>query len=174
MKQTEQYGLNQWELTDRILMSDFNADNAKIAAALAGKMGRFELLRSSVLDESYGPIGFNPSIDNWNEVEMFALFVHPTIPSHELSNKLKLTLDYKNGQTEQPIEAALLEPASVLLLLFPLHDENRLVEGVAIGGGTKVFQMSFPFKQLGYIRFGLANEASLHFQRCVYSRFRIR
>lgn len=35
MKKTEQYGLNQWELPDPILMSDFNADNAKIAAALA-------------------------------------------------------------------------------------------------------------------------------------------
>lgn len=35
MKQTEQYGLNQWELTDPIKMADFNADNAKIAAELS-------------------------------------------------------------------------------------------------------------------------------------------
>lgn len=35
MKQTEQCGLNQWELSDRIRMEDFNADNAKIAAELA-------------------------------------------------------------------------------------------------------------------------------------------
>ena len=36
MKQTERYGLNQWDLSDRIRMEDFNADNLKIAAALAG------------------------------------------------------------------------------------------------------------------------------------------
>ena len=36
MKQTGQYGLNQWDLSDRIRMEDFNADNFKIAAALAG------------------------------------------------------------------------------------------------------------------------------------------
>ena len=34
MQQTEHYQLNQWELTDRIQMEDFNNDNAKIEAAL--------------------------------------------------------------------------------------------------------------------------------------------
>lgn len=34
MNQTANYQLSQWEPTDRILMSDFNADNAKIDAAL--------------------------------------------------------------------------------------------------------------------------------------------
>lgn len=37
MKQTEHYGLNQWELADRIRMEDFNCDNAKIDAALKGQ-----------------------------------------------------------------------------------------------------------------------------------------
>ena len=35
MKKTAQFGLNQWEKTDRIQMDDFNADNAAIEAALA-------------------------------------------------------------------------------------------------------------------------------------------
>ena len=34
MNQTPNYQLNQWEKTDRIRMEDFNADNAKIEAAL--------------------------------------------------------------------------------------------------------------------------------------------
>ena len=34
MNQTTNYQLSQWESTDRILMSDFNGDNAKIDAAL--------------------------------------------------------------------------------------------------------------------------------------------
>lgn len=34
MKQTANYKLSQWEGTDRILMEDFNGDNAKIEAAL--------------------------------------------------------------------------------------------------------------------------------------------
>lgn len=35
MNQTTNYQLNQWEKADRIQMEDFNADNAKIDAALA-------------------------------------------------------------------------------------------------------------------------------------------
>ena len=36
MNQTPNYQLNQWEKTDRIQMEDFNADNAKIEAAILG------------------------------------------------------------------------------------------------------------------------------------------
>ena len=35
--QTENYGLNQWLATDQVMRTDFNADNAKIDAALEGK-----------------------------------------------------------------------------------------------------------------------------------------
>ena len=34
--QTSNYGLNQWEATDQVLRTDFNADNSKIDAALKG------------------------------------------------------------------------------------------------------------------------------------------
>ena len=34
--QTSNYGLNQWEPTDQVLRTDFNADNSKIDAALKG------------------------------------------------------------------------------------------------------------------------------------------
>ena len=37
-KHTEHYGLNQWELSDSVVMADFNADNQKIDAALAAGM----------------------------------------------------------------------------------------------------------------------------------------
>ena len=36
MKQTENYQLSQWEKADRIQMEDFNGDNSKVDAALAG------------------------------------------------------------------------------------------------------------------------------------------
>ena len=37
MTKTTNYQLNQWAKSDRVLMEDFNSDNAKIDAALAGK-----------------------------------------------------------------------------------------------------------------------------------------
>ena len=39
MNQTSNFGLNQWEKEDRIQMEDFNADNAKIEAALTTLSG---------------------------------------------------------------------------------------------------------------------------------------
>ena len=40
---TEHYELNQWEPADQVLRTDFNADNAKLDAALAQKAERAEL-----------------------------------------------------------------------------------------------------------------------------------
>jgi len=40
MKKTINYQLNQWEMTDRIQMADFNSDNQKIEAALHGLAGQ--------------------------------------------------------------------------------------------------------------------------------------
>ena len=37
MTDTQHYQLNQWAADDQVLRTDFNADNAKIDAALAGK-----------------------------------------------------------------------------------------------------------------------------------------
>ena len=39
MTKTTNYQLNQWAKSDRIMMDDFNADNAKIDAALGEKIG---------------------------------------------------------------------------------------------------------------------------------------
>ena len=40
--QTERYGLSQWEKSDKVLMEDFNADNAKLDAALAAQAEAME------------------------------------------------------------------------------------------------------------------------------------
>ncbi len=37
MTHTEHYELSQWQKSDRLMMSDFNADNQKLDAALAAK-----------------------------------------------------------------------------------------------------------------------------------------
>ena len=41
MTKTTNYQLNQWAKSDRVMMDDFNADNAKIDAALAARNCRF-------------------------------------------------------------------------------------------------------------------------------------
>ena len=48
MKQTPQYQLCQWEKMDRILMEDFNRDNAKVEAALAKQDAALEKYAASL------------------------------------------------------------------------------------------------------------------------------
>ena len=51
MNHTEHYQLSQWEYPDRILMSDFNSDNAKIDAAFVNHPSA-ELLWSRKMEET--------------------------------------------------------------------------------------------------------------------------
>jgi len=48
MKYTANTKLNQWEKTDRILMSDFNSDNQKLEAAMAKLAGEDTSIRQSI------------------------------------------------------------------------------------------------------------------------------
>ena len=48
--QTTNYQLNQWEPTDPVLRTDFNADNAKIETALASLEARVSVLSRVVPD----------------------------------------------------------------------------------------------------------------------------
>ena len=47
MNATTNYQLSQWDASDRVLRTDFNADNAKIEAALTGLETRLALLERS-------------------------------------------------------------------------------------------------------------------------------
>lgn len=174
MKQTEHCGLNQWDPADRILREDFNADNLKIAQALAGKLGRFEEIHIDESSTPAGGIGVNHMVKNWNKWDMFGLFFYPKILSEYADTPFQVSLDCHDGQTITHPEVAILQPDPLLVLLFPWHDENRLVEGVVIGGGTKVFRMSFPFKQFGFIRFIPVNKADPYFCGDYACRFGVR
>ena len=48
LNQTANYGLSQWEATDRILMEDFNSDNSKIDGALKENADNIAALETTV------------------------------------------------------------------------------------------------------------------------------
>ena len=59
LNQTANYGLTQWEATDRILMEDFNSDNTKTDAALKENADNIAALETAVAEKgncqfSYG------------------------------------------------------------------------------------------------------------------------
>ena len=50
--QTANYGLCQWEATDAVLRTDFNADNAKIDAALKSQAGSISSLSGQLVNKA--------------------------------------------------------------------------------------------------------------------------
>ena len=50
--QTTNYGLNQWEATDQVLRTDFNADNSKIDAALKGLADKDTALEGTLASQA--------------------------------------------------------------------------------------------------------------------------
>ena len=83
MTKTTNYQLNQWEKTDRIMMDDFNADNAKLdetlavhAAALAGKVP-MTVLYDETLTEPKINMEFYMGREGWTNYSIVALIYIP-------------------------------------------------------------------------------------------------
>jgi len=133
---TPNYSLNQWEASDKVQRVDFNADNAKIDAALAGKLGRTELHYTfHRLDES--PAGFSSSscnflISDWSVWEY--VFVNFWVaPGDHTATKTKLQL-YPGGNN------VLEMPYGSFTLVLPVHhDPDGYIRGFAIGSGCGSF-----------------------------------
>lgn len=155
MKQTDQYGLNQWELSDRIQMEDFNADNLKIAAALAGldagKMGKIYPIKQSANHEGFQSMSTSYlKYSSWNDWDVVAAYFTPTDEAgayQELEFSMQVTVA-KN----QIIKT--LDSSPFLVLLFPMHNENRFLSGLFITkSGAELLTAPGLFKDLKYCSF---------------------
>lgn len=67
MRQTEHYGLNLWDLSDRIRMDDFNGDNAKLDAAMKALENRAGVTLLNQASYTAHPTG--PRIPIWRDGE---------------------------------------------------------------------------------------------------------
>ena len=107
LNQTTNYGLTQWEATDRILMEDFNDDNAAIDAALAAHDGDIAALEAAVAGKGNCQIVFgsytgtgsygssSPCVLTFNHQPIF-VYVIPQIRSgaHDIHLKLLRNVPY--------------------------------------------------------------------------------
>lgn len=87
MNKTGKYQLNQWELTDRIQMEDFNSDNAKIDAALAEQ--------AAALDTKASKAELAAAIPWVKVTEVTATSV--TIPNVAQYQQLRVFWDFTSG-----------------------------------------------------------------------------
>ena len=83
MEKTPVYDLSQWEKSDRILMEDFNADNANLEAALSRKLELVELLEvtETIQDQNRWTVNF----DTFRASDYVMLYLDYTFPYSYIS-----------------------------------------------------------------------------------------
>ena len=147
MKKTETYELNQWDASDRIRMEDFNADNAKLEAALLGKPGKLELIRTydGYAGEHLAGHNFHMSAEAWNQWEyiIYRHDLHKTTFTKE--DGLDVRLHVGDSYTQAKVEG----PAGSYAIVFaPRHDASRPIRAMVIGSTTGALFLDEPYSEL--------------------------
>lgn len=167
MQKTEHYGLNLWELSDRIMMEDFNADNAKLDAALhalAAGGGGADLL-GDTCSEVNPAWSIGTAFWGWDEpthwdqysIVLFMGNVTKTDADAIPYTALYASSDFRAAPAENT--KFTFEPGGFLYVLTPMKDPQRMVEGFFISGGKAAsFRGTAPFESI--MRYEMGGETA--------------
>ena len=169
--QTSYYGLNQWEATDQVLRTEFNADNQKIDAALHNKLGHSEFIKEISIPTGSRSIMIDLSEIDWNDWETVTI----TFPCMDLDS-----LEDPNGVFQFSLvsmssfstnsEYFFLKTDNITpfqLTLLPYHNASRKVLGVAIGAGNSLGVGKDSFEKLTQIQVTMPS-LQLYLQQGLY------
>lgn len=137
MKQTAQFGLNQWERTDRVLMDDFNNDNKKIDAALLSRLGPIEIIQTLNLTSTSNKKIDLTSID-WAQWSIVAFACTTSVTSYtDTFSYYTLSMSSsKHNLYGLPEQLSYRKPAGPMLaVFFPGRDPDRLIQALSFPGG---------------------------------------
>lgn len=162
MRKTETYQLNQWEISDRVRMEDFNADNVQLEKILTEKFGRVEKLGGTNPTEgSYRLSGnFYLKGDAWNAWECVAVVadLHKTSFLPEDYMEIMLQLPGYTHSDKLPS----VEGGSFAIVLFPSHKAENPTKGLVVGRGGGLFFLDQPYMDLqgvsAYVRNPTSND----------------
>lgn len=160
MKQTENYQLNQWDGTDRILRTDFNADNAKVDSALQDLRKDVDAVESragaQLLKREYVS-GANPTVSlsdiNWTQWKAIHISVYP-VSANARGVTLQVnggydTIGSSSGNTENS-GSSLRHMAHVIL--YPLFDLRRPISAMDIASGSgSLYHYTKPYSDFSYL-----------------------
>ena len=133
---TTNYQLNQWEPTDQVLRTDFNADNVKIEQAILSRLGPVEIIQqipltsSSSLDDAVLDLA---SFD-WSQWTFVAIEFIGNFSSNAADRMLYIDF-MAAGLSGYPGSASELAPKPQLVVLFPCRDAGRTIRLVSFPGG---------------------------------------
>lgn len=130
MRQTDNCQLNQWESTDRILMEDFNSDNAKLDAALAqlrvgADRAGTTLLASAALSAAANYLSLSLADVDWSQYSTVTITYQYTASS---TNSISVVLGPQQIGTLAGVpNAGLTRSAAAVVELYPMFDETHII-----------------------------------------------
>ena len=136
---TSNYRLNQWERSDKVLMDDFNADNAKIDAALAFHPSA-ELICSVTVEEEERELVLDVSQLDWSRYMALVLMADSAEYNGFIVNmgsNSRYTCSISRAQNTFSYSAlAELSYAAHITLLIPVfYDGTHAASAFSLGTG---------------------------------------
>ena len=137
MEHTEYHQLSLWDEDDRILMEDFNSDNAKTEAGLLEKIGRMEFIQNVSTTPASSSFSTLPLPDmDWDAWETVLLISTMTYAEDQSYN-----FWVNNGSTRAinshgGTQIAKVGVGPFALIFLPCHDSSRRVQLFYVGRET--------------------------------------
>ena len=131
--QTINYHLNQWEPTDQVLRTEFNADNVKIETALDGKLSTIEVVAEITTTSNSMYFSLDLTRVDWNQWSIVAAVSNPLLYTAERTG---FSVDCPTVNIERELSGEVTPLAGPnLYLLFPMRDGGRQIHYLIFPGG---------------------------------------
>lgn len=154
LKKTTNYQLNLWELEDRILMDDFNADNAKIDAALVHKVP-MTVIHDITVPEDVQQIDFDMKTNQWGQYSVVLLTLTPPSTggggvtfrtgTQDVSTAYHMTFGFSNTDRQEGLAAGSSQ-SGITVVFFPAKNPKAALQTLNFSGQ----QLGFGFGSRGY------------------------
>lgn len=168
---TKNYSLCQWEKTDKVLMEDFNADNARIDVALNNLDESLSALsvsldtklgRSKIIDSYKSDGGILHSLTlpmskiNWNEWEYVCILIdYPGTIEEEIPLEFYLYIN-----SEYKFIAPAITPG-YLVTFIPRHNGASFVEGFVLSNRFIPFVLDSSFQTIRQVEFNVKKTSAV-------------
>lgn len=160
MRKTNYLGLNLWDLEDRIKMEDFNSDHELLDQALR-KASRGAKHFLNIIDDTgtnigCGQIYWGPdAFARWEDYSLVLIYGNLRPVNSGDSVYFHIIPDRFNADLNTPEVEIIYPSGGFFVLLTPLHDEERMIQGLIGSSGTlKGFQGKTPFRDFTTLKYG--------------------
>jgi len=164
---TPNYSLNQWEPDDRVLRTDFNADNAKIDAALGalsrdlpGKLGRMEIIETRNSNGgTYKSVGFGPPDIDWSEWEYVCFLAQ--YPGQTASGTVPLSFGLRFRNIDDEVFVGPLALPGYLVVTLPRHGASKNLGGFVLSDRFVPFSFEHTFQSITDVAYVVDNRKQM-------------